>query len=141
LIGKNKEKVDASHVGRWATFEIIEPNKVVPKKKRSKGKALTSINTWDDSSSEDDAPPKSCGHHFSSCSSQECLMTRGNTNVSCSSEYDSDDSVDENDKPSLDELGHAIKFFKDICTNPKAQLKLLKSKLLSVGDLFSNAMS
>jgi hypothetical protein len=33
------------------------PNSVEPKKRRSKGKALTSVKTWDDSSSEDE-PPK-----------------------------------------------------------------------------------
>jgi hypothetical protein len=34
-------------------------------------------------------------------------------------------------EPSLDELAHAIKFFEDVCTKQKAQLKTLKNKLIS----------
>jgi hypothetical protein len=37
-----------------------------PKKERSKGKALTSVRTWDDSSSEDE-PPRTRSHRSSSC--------------------------------------------------------------------------
>jgi hypothetical protein len=50
------------------------------KKRRSKGKALTSVETWDDSSSEDE-PPRRHDHHSSSRSlhsSHKCLMARGN---------------------------------------------------------------
>jgi hypothetical protein len=53
-------------------------NSVKPKK-RSKGKSLTSIKTWDHSSSEDD-PPRTRSHRCSSCcswSSHKCLMVRG----------------------------------------------------------------
>jgi hypothetical protein len=37
------------------------PNMVEPENRMSKGKALTSVKTWDDSSSEDDAP-RTCNH-------------------------------------------------------------------------------
>jgi hypothetical protein len=49
-------------------------------KERSKGKALTSVITWDDSSSEDE-PPRARSHRSSSRSSRsshKCLMARGN---------------------------------------------------------------
>ena len=39
-------------------FKDNFPNKTAPKKKKCKGQALTSIKTWDDSSSEDEAPPR-----------------------------------------------------------------------------------
>ena len=55
-------------------------------------------------------------------------MTRDNTSIPSSSD-DSDD--DEDHKPPIDELVHDVKFFKDVCTKQKAQLKVLKSKLLS----------
>jgi hypothetical protein len=44
------------------------PNMAKPTKRRSKGKALTSVKTWDDSSSEDD-PPRTRSHCSSSRSS------------------------------------------------------------------------
>jgi hypothetical protein len=53
-------------------------------------------------------------------------MARGKTSIPSSS-YDGDDER----KPSLDELAHAIKFFEDVCTKQKAQLKTLKNKLIS----------
>ena len=53
---------------------------------------------------------------------------RGKTSIPSSS--DDNDSNDER-KPSIDELVHAVKFFEDVCTKQKAQLKVLKSKLLS----------
>jgi hypothetical protein len=47
-------------------------NKTTPKKRRSKGQALTSIKTWDHSSSEDEAPPRShCPNRSSSHSSRD----------------------------------------------------------------------
>jgi hypothetical protein len=75
-----------------------------PKKMRSKGKALTSVKTWDDSPSKDE-PLKSRGHHSSS---HKWLMERGNSSIPSSS--DDSDSNDE-DKTSIDELAHAINFF------------------------------
>jgi hypothetical protein len=44
-------------------------NMAEPTKRRSKGKALTSFKTWDDSSSEDE-PPRTRSHRSSSRSSQ-----------------------------------------------------------------------
>jgi hypothetical protein len=74
---------------------------VEPPKSRSKGKTLTSVKTWDDSSSEDDPPRTHC-HRSSSCSSRsshKCLIARGKTNIPCSSD-DSDDECDDEGKPS-----------------------------------------
>jgi hypothetical protein len=104
------------------------PNMAETTNRRSKGKALTSVKTWDDSSSKDD-PPRTHSHRSSSCSSlssNKCLMARGKTSIPSSS----DDSDDEG-KPSLYELAHAVKFFEDVCTKQKAQLKTLKNKLIS----------
>jgi hypothetical protein len=44
-------------------------------------------------------------------------MTIDNTSIPSSS-YDSDD--DEDHKPSIDELVHVVKLFKDVCTRQKA---------------------
>jgi hypothetical protein len=56
-------------------------------------------------------------------------MAKGNTSIPSYS--DDSDSDSDDDKPSVDELVHAVKFFEDVCTKQKAQLKVLKSKLLS----------
>jgi hypothetical protein len=80
-------------------------------KRRSKGKVLTSVKTWDDSSSEDE-PPRSHDHRSSSRSLHKCLMARVNTSIPSSSDRDSDDE----DKPSVDELMHVLNFFEDVCT-------------------------
>jgi hypothetical protein len=104
----------------------IWPN---PQKGRSKGKALTSVKTWDDSSSEDE-PPRTRGHHSSSWSSRKCLMARGKMSIPSSSDDSGSDDEGEG-KPSIDELAEAIKFFQDVCTKQKAQLKTLKNKLIS----------
>jgi hypothetical protein len=101
-------------------------------KRRSKGKALTSVKTCDDSSSKDD-PLRTHSHHSSSHSSRsshKCLMARGKASIPSSSD-DSDDECDDEEKPSVDELAHAVKFFEDVCTKQKAQLKTLKNKLIS----------
>jgi hypothetical protein len=100
---------------------------VEPKKGRSKGKALTSVKTWDDSSSKDE-PPRTRSHRSSSCSSHKCLMARGKMSIPSSSDDSSSDDEGEG-KPSLDELAEAVKFFQDVCTKQKAQLKTLKNKL------------
>jgi hypothetical protein len=108
------------------------PNMVEPTKGRSKGKALTSVKTWDDSSSEDE-PPMTPSHRSSSQSSRssrKCLMTRGKMSIPSSSDDSSSDAVGEG-KPSLDELAEAVKFFQEVCTKQKAQLKILKNKLIS----------
>jgi hypothetical protein len=57
-------------------------------------------------------------------------MARGKTSIpSCSD--DSDDECDDEGKPSLDELAHSVKFFEDVCTKQKSQLKTWKNKLIS----------
>jgi hypothetical protein len=102
------------------------------KRERSKGKALTSVRTWDDSSSEDE-PPKTCSHRSSSRSSRsshKCLMARGKMSIPSSSDDSSSDDDGER-KPSIYELVEAVKFFQDVCTKQKAQLKTLKNKLIS----------
>jgi hypothetical protein len=58
------------------------------------------------------------------------LMVRGKISIPSSSD-DSDDECDDEGKPSLDELVHAINFFEDVCTKQKAQLKTLKNKLIN----------
>jgi hypothetical protein len=97
------------------------PNMVEPTKRRSKGKMLASVRTWDDSSSEDE-PPRTRSHRSSSHSSRsshKCLMARGKTSISSSSD-DNDDEYDDEGKPSLDELTHVVKFFEDVYTKQKA---------------------
>jgi hypothetical protein len=83
-----------------------------PEKRRSKGKTLTSVKTWDDSLSEDD-PPRTRSHRSSSrssWSSQKCLIARGNSSIPSSSD-DSNDECEGEGNPSLDELIHVVKFF------------------------------
>jgi hypothetical protein len=107
------------------------PTMAKPKKERSKGKALTSVKTLDDSSSEDE-PPGTRSHRSSSrssLSSRKCLMARGKMCIPSSSDESSSDDEGEG-KPSADELVEAVKFFQDVCTKQKAQLKTLKSKLI-----------
>jgi hypothetical protein len=103
------------------------PNRITPKKKRCKCQALTLIKTWDDSSSEDEAPPRNHGRNHSlsrsSRLSPKCFIARGNTNDSSSSEYDSDSDCK---KPSTKELVHVIQFFEEVCIKQKDQLKFVK---------------
>jgi hypothetical protein len=108
------------------------PTMVEPKKERSKCKALTSVNTWDDSSSEDEHP-RTRSHRSSSRSSRssrKCLMARGKMSIPSSSDESSSDDEGER-KPSIDELVEAVKFFQVVCTTQKAQPKNLKNKLIS----------
>jgi hypothetical protein len=105
---------------------------VEPKKERSKGNALTSVKAWDDSSSEDE-PPRTRSHRSLSRlsgSSHKCLMARGKMSIPSSSDESSSDDEGEG-KPSVDELVEAVKFFQDVCTKQKAQLKTLKNNLIS----------
>jgi hypothetical protein len=96
-----------------------------PKKGKSKGKALTSVKTWDDSSSEDE-PPRTRSHESSSRSSRsprERLMARGKMSIPSSSDESS--SSDEGEgKPSVDELAEAVKFFRMYALNKRLNLKL-----------------
>jgi hypothetical protein len=81
---------------------------VEPKKRRSKGKVLTSVKTWDDSLSEDDSPR----NNNRRSSSHRCLMARIKSSIpSCSDDNSSDDDCDGEGKPSLEELVHVVQFF------------------------------
>jgi hypothetical protein len=85
---------------------------VEPTKGRSKGKALTSVKTWEDSSSEDEHA-RTRSHRSSSCSSRsshKCLMARGKMSIPSSSEDSSSDDEGEG-KPSIDELAKPVKVF------------------------------
>jgi hypothetical protein len=85
---------------------------MVEPKMESKSKALTSVKTWDDSSSEDE-PPRTHSHWSSSRSSRssrKCLMARGKISIPSSSDKSSSDDEGEG-KPSVDELAEAVKFF------------------------------
>jgi hypothetical protein len=60
-----------------------------------------------------------------------CLLARGKMSIPSSSDDSSSDDGEGEGKPSLDELAEAVKFFEDVCNKRKAQLKTLKSKLIS----------
>jgi hypothetical protein len=49
-------------------------------------------------------------------------MVRDKSNITSSID-DNDNMCDGEGKPLLDELTHAVKFFEDVCTKQKAQLK------------------
>jgi hypothetical protein len=77
-IDRKKQRRGCFTCGEKGHFMDNCPNMAKPKKRRSKGKALTSVKTWDDSSSKDD-PPRTRRHRSSSRSSQsshKCLMVR-----------------------------------------------------------------
>jgi FtsZ-binding cell division protein ZapB len=128
---KKQRKRGCFACGEKGHFRNNYPTMADPKKGRSKGKALTSVKTWDDSSSEDE-PPRTRNHRLSSCSSlssRKCLMTRGKMSIPSSSDDSSSDDEGEG-KPSVDELAEAVKFFRMYALK-KAQLKTLKNKLIS----------
>jgi FtsZ-binding cell division protein ZapB len=100
-----------------------------PTKGRSKGKALTSVKTLDDSSSEDE-PLRTRTHRSSSRSSRKCLIARCKMNIPSFSDDSSRDYEGEG-KPSVDELAEAVIFFQDVYTEQKGQLKTLKNKMIS----------
>jgi hypothetical protein len=130
---KKQRKRGCFACGENGHFRDNCPTMAEPKKERSKGKALTSVRTWDDSSSDDEPPrtrsPRSSSR--SSRSSHKCLMARGKMSIPSSSDDSSSDDDDGEGKPSVDELAEAVKFFQDVCTKQKAQLKTLKNKLIS----------
>jgi hypothetical protein len=65
-------------------------------------------------------------------------MTKGKMSIPSSSDDSSSDDKGEG-KPSIDELAEAAKFFQDVCTKQKAQLKTLKNKgLLEKNETFAN---
>jgi hypothetical protein len=129
---KKQRKRGCFACGEKGHFRDNCPNMAEPKKERSKGKTLTSVRTWDNSSSEDE-PPRTRSHLSSSPSSRsshKCLMARGKMSIPSSSDDSSSDDDGEG-KPSIDELAEVVKFFQDVCTKKKAQLKTLKNKLIS----------
>jgi hypothetical protein len=65
---KKQRKRGCFACGEKGHFRDNCPTMAEPKKGRSKGKALTSVKTWDDSSSEDE-PPRTHSHRSSSRSS------------------------------------------------------------------------
>jgi hypothetical protein len=109
---KKQRKRGCFACGEKGHFRDKYPSMAKPKKKRSKGKALTSVKTWDDSSSEDE-PARTHSHRSSSRSSRssrKCLMARGKMSIPSSSDESSSDDECEG-KPSVDELAEAVKFF------------------------------
>jgi hypothetical protein len=126
---KKQRKRGCFTCGEKGHFKDNCPTMAEPKKERSKGKALTSVKTWDDSSSKDE-PPRTRSHRSSSRSSHKCLMARDKISIPSSSDESSSDDEGEG-KPSVDELAEAVKIFQDVCTKQKAQLKTLKNKLIS----------
>jgi hypothetical protein len=74
---RRQRKKGCSSCGKKGHFVEDCPNKPTPKtkKKACKAKALTTIKTWDDSSSEDEAQHKRHDRkHSSSSSAHVCLM-------------------------------------------------------------------
>jgi hypothetical protein len=109
---KKQRKRGCFTFGEKGHFKDNCPTMAEPKKGRSKGKALTSVKTWDDSSSEDE-PPRMHNHRSSSRSSQsshKCLMVRGKMSIPSFSDESSSDHEGEG-KPSVDELAEVVKFF------------------------------
>jgi hypothetical protein len=125
-IGRKKQRKRGCFAcGEKGHFRDSCPNMAEPTKWRSKGKALTSVKTWDDSSSEDE-PPRMHSHRCSSHSSRsshKCLMARGKMSIPSSSDDNSSDDNEGEGKPSLDELAEAVKFFEDVCTKKRLNLK------------------
>ena len=93
---RNEQRIKGFYgCGELRHFVEVCPNKptLKTKKKACKDKALTSIRSWDDCSSEEEDHHKRYGHkHSSSSSSHVCLMTQSNESSS-SSESDSDDEM------------------------------------------------
>jgi hypothetical protein len=94
--------------GEKGHFRDSCPSMVEPTKGRSKGKMLTSVKTWDDSSSEDE-PPRARSHRSSSWSSCKCLMARCKMSILSSSDDSSSDDKGERN-PSVDELAEVVNF-------------------------------
>jgi hypothetical protein len=117
---KRQKKRGCFTCGEKGHFEDNYLNMDEPTKRRSKGKALTSVKTWDDSSSEDDPlrTRNHCSSSRSSRSSHKCLMTRGKRSTPSSS----DDECNGEGKPSVDELVHAVKFFRMFALNKRLNL-------------------
>jgi hypothetical protein len=128
---KKQRKRGCFACGEKGHFRDSCPTMAEPKKGRSKGKVLTSVKTWDDSSSEDE-PPRMRNHWSSSRSSRsshKCLMARAKMSILSSSDERSSDDEGEG-KPSVDELVEAVNFFR-MFAKQKTQLKTLINTLIS----------
>jgi hypothetical protein len=122
---KKQRKRGCFACGEKGHFRDNCPTMAEPKKERSKGKALTSVKTWDDSSSEDE-PPRTRSHRSSSRSprsSHKCLMARGKMSIPSSSDDSSSDDDGEG-KPSVDELAEPLNFSRMFALRKKLNLKL-----------------
>jgi hypothetical protein len=104
---KKQSKRGCFACGEKGHFRDNSPIMTEPKKGRSKGKALTSVKTRDDASSEDE-PPRTRSYRStsrSSRSSRKCLMARGKMSIPSSSDDEGEG------KPSVDEFAEVIKNF------------------------------
>jgi hypothetical protein len=122
---KKQRKRGCFACGEKGHFRDSCPTLAEPKKERRKGKALTRVKTWDDSSSKDE-PPRTRSHRSSSRSSRssrKCLMARSKISIPSPSDESSSDDEGEG-KPSVDELAEAIKFFRMFALNKRLNLKL-----------------
>jgi hypothetical protein len=122
---KKQRKRGCFACGEKGHFRDNCPNMAEPTKRRSKGKALTSVKTWDDSSSEVE-PPRTHNQRSSSCSSwssHKCLMARGKTSISSSND-DSDDECDDDGKPPSRNLCMPLNFLRMSALNKRLNLKL-----------------
>jgi hypothetical protein len=108
---KKQRKRGCFACGEKGHFRDNFPTMAEPKKGRSKGKVLTSVKTWDDSSNKDE-PPRTHNHRSSSRSSpsHKCLMARDKMSIPSSSVDSSSDDEGEG-KPFVYELAKAVKFF------------------------------
>ena len=94
----SKGRKDAMDAASWGTlWKFVQTSPHPRHRKRCANKALTSIRSWDDFSSEEEDHHKRRGHkHSSSSTSRVYLMARGNKKPIPS---DSDDEL-----PSYDEI-------------------------------------
>jgi hypothetical protein len=123
---KKQRKRECFACGEKGYFRDNWPNMAEPTNGRSKGNALTSVKTWDVSSSEDE-PPRKRSHRSSSRSSRSShkyLMARGKMSIPSSSDDSSTDDDEGEGKPSLDELAEAIIFFRMYALNKRLNFKL-----------------
>ena len=113
--------------GELGHFVEVCPNNTTPKtkKKLCKDKVLTSIRSWDNSSSEKEHHKRRGHKHSSSSTSRVCLMAWVNKKpIPSDSDNDSDDEL-----PSYDEIMQENLNFAKVCTSQQKKLEKLKEKL------------
>jgi hypothetical protein len=124
---KRQRKRGCFTCGEKGYFRDSCPTMAKPKKGRNKGTPLTSVKTWDDSSSEEE-PPRTRSHRSSSRlsrSSHKCLMARGKMSIASSSD-DSGSDDEGQGKPSVDDLVEAVNFSRMFALRKRLKLKILK---------------